>query len=138
MHTNNYVCNFKKSQPYNCMFSIHLHNSNLQSSLINVDIGIKCDQDVACQWWTHNLQDFPLNTINNCQLHCFDKKHNILHQMAPTTCVVVVAPTTIVMNNTSSNLNSLHLHLLFQFIWKPNVQVIQEIQENGMYNFEFF
>jgi len=57
--------------------------------------------------------------------------------MAPTTCVVVMAPTTSVMNNIPSNLNSLHLHPLLQLIWKPNVQVIQEIQENGIYNFEF-
>jgi hypothetical protein len=57
--------------------------------------------------------------------------------MAPTTCVVVMAPTTSAMNNTPSNLNSLHLHLLLQLIWKPNVQMIQEIQENGIYNFEF-
>ncbi len=91
------VCIYKKSQFYNCMFSVHLNNSDLQSNSINVDIGIKCDQDVACQRWTHNLQGFPLNTINNCQLHHFDKKHNIPHQMAPTTCVVVVAPTTNVL-----------------------------------------
>jgi len=132
------VCLYKKSQLYNCMFSIHLHNSNLQSNLINVDIGIKCDQDVACQRWTHNLQDFPLNTINNCQLHHFDKKHNTPHQMAPTTCVVVVAPTTSVMNNTPSNLNSLHLHPLLQLIWKPNVQVIKKFKKMVYTTLNFF
>ncbi len=76
----------------------------------------------------------PSTIVNSTIL---TKKHNIPHQMAPTTNLVVVAPTTSVVSNIPINLNSLHLHPLLQLICKPNVQVIQEIQENGIYNFEF-